>query len=108
VNYYSDEEEHIAREIVWDIEQSGDVSAIAVQADVGSEDDVRRMVRETVEAFGGGDVSVTNAGIEKQGPLLETSMNGWESTPCGPTSPGPSCPSGRSAGRWWTPGAVSW
>jgi glucose 1-dehydrogenase len=80
VNYYSGEEEDAAREIVRDIEQSGGVSAIAVQAGVGSEDDVRRMVRETVGAFGGVDVLVNNAGIEKQVPLLETSMNEWEST----------------------------
>ncbi len=47
--------------------------------DVGSEGDVRRMVRETVEAFGGVDLLVNNAGIEKQVPLLETSLEAWES-----------------------------
>jgi glucose 1-dehydrogenase len=79
VNYYSDKEEEAARELVRDIEQADDVRAIAVQADVGSEDDVRRMVRETVQAFGGVDLLVNNAGIEKQVPLLETSLDGWES-----------------------------
>jgi len=36
-------------------------------------------VRETVEAFGGVDLLVNNAGIEKQVPLLETSLEAWES-----------------------------
>ncbi len=80
VNYYSEEEEEAAQEVVRDITQVGDVRAIAVQADVGSEDDVRHMVSETVEAFGGVDLLVNNAGIEKQVPLLETSLEVWEST----------------------------
>ena len=79
VNYLSDAEQDAAREVVQDIEQTGGVRAIAVQGDVGSEDDVRRMVGETVAAFGGVDLLVNNAGIEEQVPLLETSLEGWES-----------------------------
>ncbi len=79
VNYFSDKEADAAQAIARDIAGAGDVRAIAVQADVGSEGDVRRMVRETVEAFGGVDLLVNNAGIEKQVPLLETSLEAWES-----------------------------
>ena len=79
VNYFSDKEADAAQAIARDIGGTGDVRAIAVQADVGSEGDVRRMVRETVEAFGGVDLLVNNAGIEKQVPLLETSLEAWES-----------------------------
>lgn len=79
VNYFSDEEADAAQAIARDIGGAGDVGAIAVQADVGSEGDVRRMVRETVEAFGGVDLLVNNAGIEKQVPLLDTSLEVWES-----------------------------
>jgi glucose 1-dehydrogenase len=36
------------------------------------------MVRETVDALGGIDLLVNNAGIEKQIPLLETSVEDWD------------------------------
>ncbi len=77
VNYFSDKEADAAQAIARDIAGAGEVRAIAVQADVGSEGDVRRMVRETVEAFGGVDLLVNNAGIEKQIPLLEMSEKDW-------------------------------
>ncbi len=79
VNYYSDKEQQAAEDVVRDIEQAGQAKAIAVQADVGEEADVRRMVAQTSEAFGGVDLLVSNAGIEKQVPLLETSVADWES-----------------------------
>ncbi|HZE03169.1 MAG TPA: SDR family oxidoreductase, partial [Pseudonocardiaceae bacterium] len=60
------------------IERAGPGEAVAVQADVGNETDVERMVAETVTAFGGLDLLVNNAGIEKQIPLLETSQQDWE------------------------------
>ena len=78
MNYYSDKEQGDAHEVVTNIERAGPGRAIAVQADVGSETDVERMVAETVTAFGGVDIMVNNAGIEKQIPLLETSQEDWE------------------------------
>ncbi len=45
---------------------------------MGSENDVKAMVAQVVQAFGGVDLLVNNAGIEKQVPLLETSQEGWE------------------------------
>lgn len=45
--------------------------AIAIEADVGRADDVRRMFRETAERFGGLDVLVANAGVSIFKPLLE-------------------------------------
>ncbi len=78
MNYYSDQEQGAAHEVVASIERAGPGKAIAVQADVGSETDVERMVAETVKAFGGVDILVNNAGIEKQIPLLETSQQDWE------------------------------
>jgi len=78
VNYYSAKEQGDAHEVVTSIERAGPGRAIAVQADVGSETDVERMVAETVTAFGGVDIMVNNAGIEKQIPLLETSQEDWE------------------------------
>ena len=78
VNYYSDKEQGAAHEVVASIERAGPGKAVAVQADVGSETDVERMVAATVTAFGGVDLLVNNAGIEKQIPLLETSQQDWE------------------------------
>ena len=78
VNYYSDGEAGDAQEVVGEIEKAGG-SAIAVQADVGDEAQVTAMVAKTVEAFGGLDLLVNNAGIEAQKPLLEMPLGLWES-----------------------------
>lgn len=76
VNYYSDKEAGNARSVVATLEQAG-VKAIAVQADVGDEDQVTAMVAQASDAFGGVDLLVNNAGIEKQAPLLEMSLELW-------------------------------
>lgn len=76
VNYYSDKERPAAEEVAKAAESAGG-RAIAVQADVGNEDDVKKMVSQTVEEFGGLDLLVNNAGIEKQIPLLEMSLQDW-------------------------------
>ncbi|MGH7750296.1 MAG: glucose 1-dehydrogenase, partial [Candidatus Dormibacteria bacterium] len=76
VNYYSDHEAADAAAVVAAVEQSGR-RAIAVQADVSREDQVRAMVGRTVSELGGCDLLVNNAGIEKQVPLLEMSLDDW-------------------------------
>ncbi len=75
VNYRSSE--NGARETVKQIESNGGW-AVAVQGDVSKEDDAERMVRNTIEAFGGLDVLVNNAGIESEVPFLEMSLEEWE------------------------------
>lgn len=77
VNYYSDKEADGARELAGQLSRGG-VKAIAVQADVGSEDEVVAMVKQTVSELGGLDLLVNNAGIEKQIPLLEMSAKDWD------------------------------
>lgn len=77
VNYYSDKEADGARELVKALEQGGAPKAIAVQGDVGVEDDAKRLVSETVEQLGGLNLLVNNAGIEKQIPLLEMGLKDW-------------------------------
>ena len=76
VNYYSPEERSAAAGVVAAIEKSGG-RALAIQADVGNEDDVERMTAQVVEEFGGLDLLVNNAGIEKQVPLLEMTLADW-------------------------------
>jgi glucose 1-dehydrogenase len=76
VNYYSEKESEAADAVVSAVEKSGG-HAISVQADVGKEDDVKRMVERTVKELGGLELLVNNAGIEKQIPLLEMSLDDW-------------------------------
>jgi len=68
-----------AEEAVAEIKKLG-VGAIAIQADVASEDDVRKMMEKTVEHFGSIDFLVNNAGIVFDVPLLEKTMEQWERT----------------------------
>src|SRR5215469_14109284 len=77
VNYYADLDRGAAEEVVRGIELSG-ARGIAVQADVGAEDQVRRMVESASRAFGGLDLLVNNAGIEKRFDLLEMSLADWD------------------------------
>ena len=51
--------------------------AIAIGADVSSNDDAARLVQTTVEKFGGVDILVNNAGVEQKHPFLETPFDVW-------------------------------
>jgi glucose 1-dehydrogenase len=77
VNYYSEKEKQDAEAVVEQAQKHGAPTAVAVQADVGKEADVIRMVSEAREALGGIDLLVNNAGIEKQVPLLEMPLETW-------------------------------
>ena len=52
--------------------------AIAVAADVSKPDDVGRMTDATVEAFGGVDVLINNAGVRVIVPFLEQTLEQWQ------------------------------
>lgn len=75
VNYYSDEEE--ANEIVTEIEKSGG-KAIAVQANVGKEEDVKNLFRKTIDTFGSLDILVANSGRQDDAPLSKMTLEAWE------------------------------
>jgi len=76
VNYYSEHERADAEAVVAAVEQAGG-KAIAVAADVGDEQQVEAMVAQAAQELGGVDLLVNNAGIEKQVPLLELSLDEW-------------------------------
>jgi len=60
-----------------DLRERGDV--LAVRADVTDDDDVERLVSETVDAFGGVDVLVNNVGtLGSERPLHEVPIDEWE------------------------------
>lgn len=53
-------------------------AAIAFTADVSMEADVRRVVDETVAAFGGIDVLFNNAGIVRRATAIDTTVEEWD------------------------------
>jgi len=67
--------EEVAKKIV---EKNGLRRAIAMRLDVSSEDDVERAYRETVNAYGGVDVVVSNAGISSFGSLDTLPASEWD------------------------------
>lgn len=74
VNYVSrpEDAETITREIV---EAGGE--AIALQADVSREDQVRRMFAEMFRKYGTIDILVNNAGLQKDAPFAEMALDQW-------------------------------
>ena len=77
VNYLSEHERDDAEAVAAVIDPAGR-RACAVQADVGVEADVVRMVGECRERLGGLDILVNNAGIERRCPTLEMPLELWE------------------------------
>ncbi|HLV56015.1 MAG TPA: bifunctional aldolase/short-chain dehydrogenase [Actinotalea caeni] len=59
-------------------ELGGSDKAVAVRADVTSEDDVKAMIAAANLAFGGVDLVVNNAGLSISKPLLETEVADWD------------------------------
>jgi glucose 1-dehydrogenase len=77
VNYYSEAQRADAQAVCAQIDSGGE-RAFPQQADVGDEQQVIAMVAAVVERFGGVDVLVNNAGIEKQVPTLEMPLEVWD------------------------------
>ena len=72
---FADVDAEAGRETALEYRELGEVRFI--QADVSQEDDVRRLVAETVEAFGGLTFLVSNAGVSVNKPLAELSLEDW-------------------------------
>jgi glucose 1-dehydrogenase len=78
VNYFSEHEADDAKQVVAAAKEAGAPNAIAVAGDVGAEQDATALVAAAREAFGGVDLLVNNAGIEKQFPILQLELDQWE------------------------------
>jgi 3-oxoacyl-[acyl-carrier protein] reductase len=75
VNYASSESE--AARVVEEVRAAGG-EAVACQADVAAKADVERMLETALDAFGGVDLLVNNAGINIDRPFLEMSEADWD------------------------------
>ncbi|MCA0173867.1 glucose-1-dehydrogenase [Bacillus sp. RAR_GA_16] len=74
VNYLSKEDE--ATKVVEEIKRSGG-EAIAVQADVSKEAEVERLITAAHENFGTLNVMMNNAGIQKEIPSHQMTLEDW-------------------------------
>jgi glucose 1-dehydrogenase len=74
VNYVTHPE--TAQEVVAEIEQSGH-RALAIRADVSNEQDVDGMFAQAVAAFGTLHIAVCNAGLQRDAPLTEMTLEQW-------------------------------
>lgn len=75
VNYLSNADE--AANIVEQIQQLGGI-ALAIQADISQRTDVKRLFKETIEAYGQIDILVNNAGINQRGWFEEATDEAWD------------------------------
>lgn len=62
--------------LVRDLEEEGG-EALAIEGDVASLEDVRRVVAETVDEYGRVDILVNNAGVMPVSPLAEARVEEW-------------------------------
>ena len=74
VNYLSNAEE--AEQLVNEIKAAGG-EAMAIQADVSREEDVKRLFSEMVDAWGSIEILVANAGIQRDAPFHEMTLDQW-------------------------------
>ena len=74
INYHSNPEE--ATRVVRSVQQRGS-KAIAVRADVSSEEDVQRMFAEMLQEFGTIDILVNNAGLQRDAAFSDMTLEQW-------------------------------
>jgi glucose 1-dehydrogenase len=75
VNYVRGREQ--AEETVRDIKRRCGIEAMAIQADVSNEAEVRKMFQTMFEAFGTIDLLVNNAGLQQDAPFDELTLAQW-------------------------------
>ena len=75
INYNSSEDK--ARDVVEAIEQAGG-EAFACKADTSDEAAVMKLFDETIERFGGVDIAVANAGMQKDAAFADLTLEDWK------------------------------
>jgi glucose 1-dehydrogenase len=74
VNYLSNRDE--ADQLVHEIESAGG-EAMALQADVSEEAEVQRLFSDMIDAWGSIEILVANAGIQRDAPFQEMTLEQW-------------------------------
>jgi len=74
VNYLFNKEE--ADQLVNEISADGG-EAMAIQADVSKEEDVKRLFSEMIGAWGSIEILIANAGIQRDAPFDEMTLDQW-------------------------------
>lgn len=74
VNYVNSKSEALA--VVKKIKEFGS-EALAIKCDVSNEEEVERMIKETIDAFGRLDVLVNNVGIVSDLPFFDKTVDQW-------------------------------
>ena len=74
INYYTSKEP--AEELAAELKKKG-CEVIVVQAGVAHPDECTRLIEETVKAFGGLDVLVNNAGVNRDRTIRRMSVEEW-------------------------------
>ena len=60
------------------VQQIGEGRAVAIQGDVADAGDAKRLVKETIEAFGSRQILVNNAGLTQDNLMLRMSEEAWD------------------------------
>jgi glucose 1-dehydrogenase len=76
VNYPIESARTMAEEIVRQIAEDGG-RAIAYRCDVSNEDEVKNMFAEVIAKFGTVDILINNAGLQKDAPFTEMTLDQW-------------------------------
>ncbi len=74
INYRSGED--VAQQVVDEIKSHG-VNAMAIHADVSREDQVQAMFREMIAQFGTIDILLNNAGLQRDAPFDQMTLEQW-------------------------------
>lgn len=67
----------VAQKVCDDINAASGGNAVAIQADVGKEDQVQAMFAEAVKQFGTLDIVCSNAGIQRDSKLVDMTLDQW-------------------------------
>jgi len=76
INYPVVSTKAMAEQVVAEIASDGG-RAISYQCDVSKEDDVRKMFADVVAQFGTVDILINNAGLQKDAPFTEMTLDQW-------------------------------
>ncbi|MFC0234008.1 glucose 1-dehydrogenase [Vagococcus entomophilus] len=77
INYFSDSHIQQAQEIMAEYNRDNKKVAVAIQADVSTEEGIEKLFQAAITEFGELDIWVNNAGMEIKSPTHEVSLEDW-------------------------------